>query len=41
VLRLHDGGLSATEVAFRFQRSVRWVEQLAAVARRRMDRSLS
>jgi anti-anti-sigma factor len=41
VLRLLDGGLSATEVAFRFQRSVRWVEQVAAVARRRMDRSLS
>jgi anti-anti-sigma factor len=39
VLRLLDAGLSATEVAFRFQRSVRWVEQVAAVARRRAQRS--
>lgn len=36
VLRLLDEGLTPTEVAFRFQRSVRWVEQVAAVGRRRL-----
>lgn len=37
VLRLLDEqGLTPTEVAFRFQRSVRWVEQVAAAGRRRL-----
>jgi anti-anti-sigma factor len=38
VLRLLDAGLTPTEVAFRFQRSVRWVEQVASVARSRAER---
>lgn len=38
VLRLLDAGYSTTEVAFRFQRSARWVEQVAAFARERLKR---
>lgn len=36
VLRLLAEGLTPTEVAFRFQRSVRWVDQVAAAGRRRL-----
>ena len=32
---LDEQGLSVTEVAFRFQRSIRWVEQVADNGRRR------
>lgn len=36
VLRLLDEGLTPPEVAFRFQRSVRWVHQVATLGRQRL-----
>lgn len=40
VLRLLDEGLTLTEVAVRFQRPIRWVEQVAALGRWRSDNAV-